>query len=1018
MPARHSLIMHSPLYRRLFLALLFLGILLLRAVSAFPLNGEPGTGKIAEGDAFPTFSPAPVLSLEEKGIVPDETPAPPDKPVAIAPENNGANDPPADYAPDAPTDAPPAPPDEPGEVKEDETPAAAQEPGAAPPDDSEPNAGTEAVPAQIETPQESVNPAAHEEELRREREEAEKKAQEEALQREREAAQKKAREEAERKEKEARLNKRIADAADAATAGDWERLISAAPDIIAEGPELNAKFTPLLAYAYYMTGDMGRTAEALKASDDAYSALTRSVITGEKTTVPGSKTEITGVKIFAVKIGVPQTEGFETIVYKKSLLKALKEAFKKTAGDAAKYGPGAFEKYIAPSAERYYVNHYVLSQDEDGGDSFDFNVVMFIDTGRLKEAVDALGAGNGEAGQQRHMKTILLSKKGAETVKKSLLADLMKDGFPVEDLGSGALTPETVNKAKGAIIIQIDVESASSGKLLNSNFKSIRANLDFTIINGNNGLVISKLSKSHALVHLNEEEGKEAAVQKAYEKSAGPLKDAITDIEMRMGKDIASGLLPSVEASLRDVKEVFANIYKSYADDTIGTLILKNNTDNEFKSIRAAFSIKGYMDYPTERVIDRLGPREEKAVPVKAVFNNNVLNLTDNTLLQSELEVRYAESGGEEKTIRVRQPIQMYEKHALVWDDKGKVASFITYKDPVVDGFAAKAAREYNYPYLPQAIVTARAIFGAMGALGITYVPDPVPYSTVASITSMVDHVQYPRQTLARKAGDCDDLVALMTASLEALGIKAMPVEAPGHLFLMFDTGISRDNEAEFGFPRDMYVIYGSTIWLPFETTLVGSNFFLAWEKGAENYRKWSDEVKPVDLKKAWKTYAPATLPPDEFTQPVSMAAIDRKFPNELDAIKRRRVEGIVKKSVKGKGRDEKKEAIILYGKNGMVSEAIKLAEEMLKNGGKRDPGILNNAGNLYYLNGDYERALKSYLEAGKLAPDDPRILVNEARAYLKLGQTKKAADAFDKAVDIAPDMKDEYMRLHTEISK
>lgn len=851
-------------------------------------------------------------------------------------------------------------------------------------------------------------------------EEAAKKAEEDAALKKREKADEAAKSAAEeiiRKEHEALINAKAAEAVEAAVTGDYALLISVAPVVLAERPELSSRLTPMLAYAYHKTGDTARAMMTLKDSSDSQSSLMRAAITGEQVTTPDSKTPVAAVGAYAVKVGVPAAPGFDTIAYKKSLLKALKDAFLNNATGGGKYGSDVFDRSIAPYAENYYLNHYVLSQTEDGGNVYYFYIVIFIDTGKLSETIKGFGAYSPDTGSDRHLKTILLSAKGGETIKNSLLDAMLKAGFPAEDMGSGDLTPQTVDKTRGAIIIRVAAEAAASGKLLNSNFKSIKASVDYTIINGNNGLVISKLSRTHTLVHLNENEGKEIALQKAYEKSFSPLMDVFTDIEGRMGKDIASGLLPAVEASMRDVKEVFANIYKFYADEPVGTLILRNNTNNEYKSVRAAFSIKGYMDYPTETIIERLGPKEEKAILIKAVFNNRVLELTDNTLLQSEIEVHYKDSNNEEKTVKIRQPVQMYEKQALVWDNKGKVASFITYKDPVVAGFATKAVREYNYPYLPPSVVMARAIFGAMGTLGITYVPDPVPYSTVANVATIVDRVQYPRQTLTRKAGDCDDLVALFAASLESLGIKAMPIDAPGHLFVAFDTGISEKNEADFGFPPELYIIKDGTIWLPFETTLVGSPFYLAWEKGAENYKRWKADLKFVDPRQSWKSFAPATLPPDEFKQNVTMTAIEKKFSNELDSLKKRKVEGLVKKTAKDTGISAKNNAIIIYGKNGMVSEAIKLAEDLLNNGSKDDPSLLNNLGNLYFLNNDYDRALKSYLNASRLSPGDPHILVNAARTYLKLNQTKKAAEAFDKAVELDPNMKKEYLRLSTEIS-
>lgn len=849
---------------------------------------------------------------------------------------------------------------------------------------------------------------------------AAKKAIEESLIKDREKAaeiEKAAADLVKKKAHEAQINAKTAEAIEAIVTDDYSTLISVAPEVIAARPDLSSKITPMLAYAYFKTGDTARALSTLENNPDEQAILMKAVITGEHVTTHGSKTPVSSIGVYAVKIGVPVAPGFDTIAYKKSLLKALKSAFLNNTKGSVKYGSDVFDRSIAPYAENYYLNHYVLSQTEDTGDVYYFNIVIFIDAGKLSDTIEGFGSYSTNTSGERHLKTILLSTKGGETIKNSLLDAMLKAGFPAEDMGTGELTPQTVDKTRGAIVIKVSTEAVTSSKLLNSNFKSIKASVDYTIINGNNGQVISKLSRNHTLVHLNEEEGKEIALHKAYEKSLNNLTDAVADIEARMGKEIASGLLPSVEASMRDVKEVFANIYKFYADEPVGTLILRNNTNNEYKSIRATFSIKGYMDYPTEAVIDRLGPKEEQAIPIKAVFNNNVLELTDNTLLQSEIEVRYKENSGEEKTLKIRQPVQMYEKQALVWDDKGKVASFITYKDPVVADFATKAVREYNYPYLPSSIVMARAVFGAMGTLGITYVPDPVPYSTVANIASMVDRVQYPRQTLARKAGDCDDLVALFAASLESLGIKTMPIDAPGHLFVIFDTGIPEKNEADFGFPPELYVIKDGTIWLPFETTLVGSPFYLAWEKGAENYRQWKADIKLVDMRQSWKNYAPATLPPDDYKQNITMTAIEKKFPNELDSLRKHKVEGLVKKSAKSADISDKNSAIIAYGKNGMVSEAIKIAEDLLSSGVKNDPTLLNNLGNLYFLDNKYDRALKNYLEASKLSPDDPAILVNAARTYLKLNQAKKAAEMFDKAVELNPNIKNEYLRLYTEIN-
>lgn len=45
---------------------------------------------------------------------------------------------------------------------------------------------------------------------------------------------------------------------------------------------------------------------------------------------------------------------------------------------------------------------------------------------------------------------------------------------------------------------------------------------------------------------------------------------------------------------------------------------------------------------------------------------------------------------------------------------------------------------------------------------------------------------QYPRETLQRKSGDCDDLVILYAAELESVGIRPRFIEMPDHILMMF----------------------------------------------------------------------------------------------------------------------------------------------------------------------------------------------------------------------------------------
>ncbi|MEK6531119.1 MAG: tetratricopeptide repeat protein [Deltaproteobacteria bacterium] len=788
---------------------------------------------------------------------------------------------------------------------------------------------------------------------------------------------------------------------------DLDSVIKLIPPILEADKDKGQMLLPVLAYAYGKKGETAAARGLLVGRTDTNSLLAMAGLTGETIIPPGMKEPASGVEMFYANISVRKSNAINKALYKKALTQALKKAFLKRAVNAGDKDMKAFEEKMLPRAKDYYLSHYALTYKEVE-DYYSYGVVVFIDGGRLDRDMGLFSPAS-----RAVLRIKLMHGKGALYAGKALLKDLIDSGFSVEDMGAIDPGGETNGRTKGAIVIQVNEARSKSANVMGSKFKSIEGSIDVAILNGNNGLVIARISKADTVVHLSEEDGLVIAMKKAYEKLLSPLKDTIAHIEATMGKDIASGALPPIEMQAGSVRDVFSNMYKFYSEEPILLLSIRNNTAEAYGKIKISLSVKGYMDYPTEVLLEGLGAKEERVVPLKAVFNNSILDLTENTLLQSEIDLSYNE-GGVVKGLKMRQPVQVYEKHALVWDDKGKIASFLTAKDPVVMEFATKAVREYNYPEMNQAMVKARAIFGAMGALGITYAPDPTPYSMASSVANIVDYAQFPRETLTRKAGDCDDLVSLFGASLKSLGVEVVPIEAPGHLFLMFDAGISAEDEALFGFQRDMYVVYDNRVWVPVETTLAGSSFTLAWMKGAENAVRWKDQARFVDLAKVWSTYGQPTLPPAEFRQDVSKNDIEQKFPGELEGLQKKRGEFLAGMFAQG-GVSGLKQMLIIYGRNNMLKEALQIADELMSKA-VLDPEALNNIGNIYFLNGEFERAVSAYASALNSSPNDPGILVNIARTYLRAGNLKEAREAFKKALSIDADIKYKYLKLYTEI--
>ncbi len=476
--------------------------------------------------------------------------------------------------------------------------------------------------------------------------------------------------------------------------------------------------------------------------------------------------------------------------------------------------------------------------------------------------------------------------------------------------------------------------------------------------------------------------------------------------------------LPPLEISKVDLGEVFASAYKYYEAHPLGKVVIKNNTGRTYPKVKLSFSIKEFMDYPTEIEIPEMPPKKEMVFDLKPVFSNKILDVTENTSLQSEISLTY-HIGGEPRKVSRTFPVTLYELHAMTWDQKGKAGAFVTSKDPAVADFSRLVIQPYvdAYPNLHQSIVYARAIYAALGVYGLSYIVDPTsPYQEFSEQSARVDYLQYPRDTLARKSGDCDDLSTLFAASLENIGIDTALVDVPGHVFIMFNTGVPEQDKAVLGFPDSLLVFYQGTAWIPVEMTLVGSSFTRAWQKGAEEYRDWSakGKVDIIDIQKAWEQFKPASLPKAD-VKPVKVKReeIEAKFKGELDTLARQRLANLSAgylEALKKNPNDQNAlgQLGILYGENGLYAEALVQFQKMLA-ADKSSTVALNNIGNINLLQERLEDAKQAYESALKLAPGEPGIMVNLARVLFQTGKQEEAKKLFQEATAIDPRVPRQY---------
>ncbi len=491
---------------------------------------------------------------------------------------------------------------------------------------------------------------------------------------------------------------------------------------------------------------------------------------------------------------------------------------------------------------------------------------------------------------------------------------------------------------------------------------------------------------------------------------------------------VTGSTLPSNSAPLEidvvKLRDIFSNTYKLYEQDGIGRIKLTNNTDKPIEKVKVSFMLNNFMDFPTEGQIDKLLPGQGEDITLKAVFNNNILTISEDSSIQAVIEASYFQNG-EREVYSINPTISVYNKHRMTWNEHERLASFITPKDPPIMNFARSIATQFRDTKDESQL--AAVLFNAMGAIGFTYIPNPTdPYqisiaeTAATKKTDTVDYVQYPRETLESKSGDCVDLVSFYATALESMGINTLMLEVPDHLLMMFSTGIDADAD---GYTMDnMYVIHEGKLWIPVETTVVGRRFTEAWEIGAANYYKWKDRgLAILDVHQGWNTYKPATLP-DSPAKPINVTVteIEKKFAgNFLSMLKitsqtktRRYLHEIEKNPA---DMEAHLQIGIILAKAGDREQAMKYFDKILETEPK-NASALNNRGNLLMLDEKYSEAQRAYSAAAQSSPEDPYVWVNLAKAYHATKNVKQAKAAFVTAQQLDPSVREKYKTMALEV--
>lgn len=495
-------------------------------------------------------------------------------------------------------------------------------------------------------------------------------------------------------------------------------------------------------------------------------------------------------------------------------------------------------------------------------------------------------------------------------------------------------------------------------------------------------------------------------------------------IRAGLGVSVNLGAKRQPSVRVRDVRfdDIFSVFYKYYDDHTLGEAVLENREGAPLTNVTARFQIKEYMDAPKDcQVASTLKPGESQRITLFGLFNDKVLDITEATKVPAEITVDYVLKD-QARSVTTVQTVRILDRNAMSWEDDRRAAAFVTAKDPMVLDFAKNvlAATGSRLPAsIDRKLLLGMAIHDALALQGLSYSPDPArPYAETSKNKAAVDFLQFPRQTLSYRAGDCDDLSILTCSLMESLDIATAFITVPGHIFMAFALDMTPEEARRTFVDPDVLIYNGGKAWVPVEITETRADFLDAWNLGTKEWveesAKGSAAFYPV--RDAWTLYAPVGLPGS--TNPAQLpseASLNDRLQKDIGRFVDREIGArVLKLQADIKATNNDPAAVnrlgVLYARFGQTDKAEEQFTIVLQ---KREylPALCN-LGNLALLQGDAAKAITYFGRAFRADATSPGAILGLAVAYYQKGDSVQSVSYYQKLQAIAPDLAEEHSYL------
>ncbi len=296
------------------------------------------------------------------------------------------------------------------------------------------------------------------------------------------------------------------------------------------------------------------------------------------------------------------------------------------------------------------------------------------------------------------------------------------------------------------------------------------------------------------------------------------------------------GPTPVCAATRFSIDTLFPSRAGDYSRDSIAHLVFYG-TDS-VSSVRVEARLPDFMTLPA--TFELAGQVHDGIINLPMALDASKL------LAQEHAGTFYAECCIDMNNLCKRAitvPVRVQGRNDFDWAYPEAIGGFLTPGDPALLKIASLIRHAVDDDRIDYNVQSAAAIAGYLRSMNIAYVPDPVSTGFYS-----IDRVQYPRETLVRRSGDCDDLAVLYAALCMVMGVPATFIVYADHVLVMINTGVSCRNAFAVSAERNLAVAYNGTLWLPVETTALKEGFVAAWKKAASDYRSAIDDKRDVTV--------------------------------------------------------------------------------------------------------------------------------------------------------------------------